>query len=462
MQRLNQSLVQQRKSHPVRVLQFGEGGFLRAFCDWMIDIANEKGTMDTGITVVQPIAKGMLPMLNEQDNLYTLLLRGKEKGEVKKDVRVITAINDTINPYDDFDAFLQAAHNDELRFVISNTTEAGIVYTGADKYDDKPQASFPGKVTRFLHERFSAGKKGLVFLPCELIDHNGDELKEAVLKNAKLWNLDETFVNWIETENIFTNTLVDRIVTGYPRNEAEAIFEELGYEDQQLDVAEPFGLWVIEGPLSIAQELKLPEAGLPVIFTEDVKPYKLRKVRMLNGAHTSMVLAAYLAGFETVGECMADKDVRAYMDKALTDEIMPVINLPKDELQAFKEAIFERFENPFNRHLLLSIALNSVSKFRARVLPTILEYREMKGELPRILTFSMAALIAFYLKGDGTQDDQDVLDFFEKKPSVHDVLANEGFWGEDLTKVPGFEAAVTKYYETILEKGAKAAIKEVI
>jgi len=462
MQRLSQQIKPRSASRPTRVLQFGEGGFLRAFCDWMIDVANEKGTMDTGITIVQPIAKGMLPLLNAQDNLYTLLLRGKENGEVKKDVRVITSINDTINPYNNFDAFLKAAHNEDLRFVISNTTEAGIVYTGTDKYDDKPQASFPGKVTRFLHERYLAGKKGLVFLPCELIDHNGDELKEAVLKNAKLWNLDEKFINWIETENIFTNTLVDRIVTGYPRGEAEAIFEELGYEDQQLDVAEPFGLWVIEGPLSIAEELKLPKAGLPVIFTEDVKPYKLRKVRMLNGAHTSMVLAAYLAGFETVGECMADKDVRAYMDKALTDEIMPVINLPKNELQAFKEAIFERFENPFNRHLLLSIALNSVSKFRARVLPTILEYREMKGELPRILTFSMAALIAFYSKGDGAQDDQEVLDFFTKKPSVHDVLANESFWGEDLTKVPGFEAAVAKYYETILEKGAKAAIKEVI
>jgi Mannitol-1-phosphate/altronate dehydrogenases len=462
MQRLSKNLIPEKANRPVRVLQFGEGGFLRAFCDWMIDIANEKGTMDTGITIVQPIAKGMTGLLSEQDNLYTLLLRGKENGEVKKDVRVITAINNTINPYEDFDAYLKAAHNDDLRFIISNTTEAGIVYTGTDKYDDKPQNSFPGKVTRFLHERYSAGKNGLIFLPCELIDHNGDDLKDAVLKNAKLWGLDEKFLNWVETENIFTNTLVDRIVTGYPRGEAETIFEELCYEDQQLDVAEPFGLWVIEGPLSIAKELKLPEAGLPVIFTEDVKPYKLRKVRMLNGAHTSMVLAAYLAGFETVGECMADKDVRAYMDKALTNEIMPVINLPKDELQAFKEAIFERFENPFNRHLLLSIALNSVSKFRARVLPTILEYREMRGELPPILTFSMAALIAFYLKADGSQDDQAVLDFFAKKPSVHDILKNESFWGEDLTKVPGFEAAVSSYLELIGQKGAKAAIKEVI
>ncbi len=482
MQRLNNNLVQRSAQHPTRVLQFGEGGFLRAFCDWMIDMANEKGTMDAGITIVQPIARGMCQMLNDQDNLYTLMLRGKEAGVVKKDVRVITAINGTINPYEDFAAFLEAAHNDDLRFIISNTTEAGIVYTGADQYDDKPQASFPGKVTRFLHERYLAGKKGLIFLPCELIDHNGDDLKDAVLKNAKLWNMDENFMNWIETENVFTNTLVDRIVTGYPRGEAEAIFEELGYEDQQLDVAEPFGLWVIQGPLSIANELKLPEAGLPVIFTEDVRPYKLRKVRMLNGAHTSMVLGAYLAGLDAVGQCMADKDVRAYMDKALTEEIMPVINLPKDELKAFKEAIFERFENPFNRHLLLSIALNSVSKFRARVLPTILEYQQMKGQLPTVLTFSLAALIAFYrgqmvdgeFKGTrGTetypiQDDQDVLAFFcansslTAKELTAKVLLNQGFWGEDLTKVPGFESAVASYLETILEKGAKAAIKEVV
>lgn len=482
MQRLSESLIKRTSRPPVRVLQFGEGGFLRAFCDQMIDVANEKGTMDAGIAIVQPIAKGMAQVLKEQDHLYTLVLRGKEKGEVVKDVRVITAVQETINPYEDYEAFLKAAHNDDLRFIISNTTEAGIVYTGTDRYDDAPQSSFPGKVTRFLHERYLYNKRGFVFLPCELIDYNGDNLKDAVLKNAALWQMDKDFTAWIETDNIFTNTLVDRIVTGYPKGEAEALFEELGYEDQQLDVAEPFGLWVIEGPDDIAKELRLREAGLPVVFTNDVRPYKLRKVRMLNGAHTSMVLGAYLAGFDTVGECMADSDVRAYMDKALRDEIMPIIDLPKDELAAFKDAIFERFENPFNRHLLLSIALNSVSKFRARVLPSIMDYFRLKGELPTVLTFSMAALIAFY-RGemvDGAlmgrrltetypiADDEDVLAFFRQNAGIgakeltRKVLSNESFWGEDLTRVAGFEGAVAGYLCDILSSGAKAAMKKVL
>lgn len=481
MQRLSRHLVPRPAARPIRFLQFGEGGFLRAFCDWMVDVANEKGVMNAGVTVVQPIERGMLTLLREQDHLYTLLLRGKENGQVKKDVRVITSLENSINPYQDFEAFLMAAREKDLRFVISNTTEAGIVYTGQDRYEDRPQASFPGKVARFLHERYLAGLNGLIFLPCELIDHNGDDLKAAVLQNAALWGMDNAFIRWVEEENIFTNTLVDRIVTGFPRGEEQAIFEQLGYEDQQLDVAEPFGLWVIEGPLHIKDELPFVEAGLPVIFTEDVRPYKLRKVRMLNGAHTSMVLGAYLAGFDTVGECMADHDVRVYMDKALTHEIMPVIDLDKAELEAFKQAIFERFENPFNRHLLLSIALNSVSKFRARVLPTILEYRQMKGELPPVLTFSLAALIAFYkgervdgqfrgIRAEETypiQDDVDVIAFFERHSGLdaagftNAVLSNQSFWGEDLTRVNGFTEAVAANLDRIWTVGAKAAIREV-
>ena len=471
-----------------RVIQFGEGGFLRAFCDWMIDKANEAAGMDAGVVVVQPIERGMIGMLNEQDGLYTQILRGVVDGKAQKDTRIIQCVSRGLSPYEDFEGYLALAHNKDMRFIISNTTEAGIVYTGKDQFDDKPQASFPGKLTRLLYERFTAfgGAKGtgFILLPCELIDYNGKNLKECCLKTADQWNLSAEFKAWIEEENVFTSTLVDRIVTGYPRGEAEAIWEELGYKDNMLNTAEPFGLWVIEGPAWIEDELPFKKAGCNVVFTQDVSPYKLRKVRMLNGAHTSMVLGAYLAGHEIVGDCMADPDTRKYMSDALFNEIMPTLDLPKEDLEAFASAIFERFENPFNRHLLLSISLNSQSKFRARVLPTIKEYVGRKGDLPKILTFSMAAFIAFYCgkkKEDGSfagvraagneypiVDDQFVLDFFagmEGKSAAEiakAVLTNEEFWGSDLAaELPGFESAVAGYLAEILAD-AKAAIAKVV
>ena len=471
-----------------RVIQFGEGGFLRAFCDWMIDMANEKAGMDAGVVIVQPIERGMVSMLNEQDGLYTLILRGQVDGKATKDTRIIQSVMRGLSPYEDFAGYLALAHNKDMRIIISNTTEAGIVYTGKDSFDDKPQASYPGKLTRLLYERFTAfgGAKGtgFILLPCELIDYNGRNLEECCMKTAEQWGLSDEFKTWLKEENVFCSTLVDRIVTGYPRGEAESLYEEFGYRDNMLNTAEPFGLWVIEGPAWIEDELPFKKAGCNVVFTQDVSPYKLRKVRMLNGAHTSMVLGAYLAGHEIVGDCMADETMRSYMSQALFNEIMPTLDLPKADLEAFASAIFERFSNPFNRHLLLSIALNSQSKFRARVLPTIKEYVKRKGELPKILTFSMAAFIAFYCghkKEDGSfvveraagneypiADDQFVIDFFagmEGKSSAeiaHAVLTNPDFWGSDLTaELPGFEASVAASLEA-LRKDARAAIAEVV
>ena len=471
-----------------RIIQFGEGGFLRAFCDWMVDMANEKAGMDAGVVIVQPIERGMVSMLNEQDGLYTLILRGQVDGKATKDTRIIQSVTRGLSPYDDFDGYLALAHNRDMRIIISNTTEAGIVYTGKDSFDDKPQASYPGKLTRLLYERFTAfgGAKGtgFILLPCELIDYNGRNLEECCMKTAEQWGLCQEFKTWLKEENVFCSTLVDRIVTGYPRGEAESLYEEFGYRDNMLNTAEPFGLWVIEGPAWIEDELPFKKAGCNVVFTQDVSPYKLRKVRMLNGAHTSMVLGAYLAGMEIVGDCMADETMCSYMSQALFNEIMPTLDLPKEDLEAFASAIFERFSNPFNRHLLLSIALNSQSKFRARVLPTIKEYVKRKGELPKILTFSMAAFIAFYCghkKEDGSfvgvraagneypiADDQFVIDFFagqEGKSSAeiaHAVLTNPDFWGSDLTaELPGFEASVAASLEA-LRKDARAAIAEVV
>ena len=471
-----------------RVIQFGEGGFLRAFCDWMIDKTNEVTDMDAGVVIVQPIERGMIDVLSKQDCLYTQVLRGKVDGEPMQDRRILQCVKRALSPYADFEGYLALAHNKDMRIIISNTTEAGIVYTGKDSFDDKPQASFPGKLTRLLYERFTAfgGEKGtgFILLPCELIDYNGKNLKECCLKTAEQWGLSDEFKAWIENENVFCSTLVDRIVTGYPRGEAEAIWEELGYQDNMLNTAEPFGLWVIEGPEWIEEELPFKKAGCNVIFTQDVSPYKLRKVRLLNGAHTCTVLGAYLAGFDAVGDIMKDETIRAYMTEALYNEIIPTLDLPKDDLEAFAAAVFERFENPFIRHMLLSICLNSQSKFRARVLPTIKEYVKRKGQLPKILTFGMAAFIAFYCgakKEDGSfagvraagneypiVDDQFVLDFFagmQGKTSAeiaNAVLTNVEFWGSDLTaELPGFEASVAASLEEI-RADAKAAIAKVV
>lgn len=492
MMQLNRANLSQLPQAPLgrapateRVLQFGEGGFLRAFADWMLDIANEKLGLDAGVVVVQPIAQGLLAALAAQDHLYTVLLRGVQEGKTRCESRIVQSLTRGIDPYVDFAAYLAAARQPALRFLLSNTTEAGIVYTGEDRIEDAPQASFPGKLTRFLYERYQAfdgaPDKGFVLLPCELIDRNGDTLLACVQKTAEQWGLGAGFARWIRESNWFCNTLVDRIVTGFPRQEAPALWQGLGYRDDLLDVAEPFGLWVIEAPAFVAEELPLDRAGLPVIFTEDATPYKLRKVRMLNGAHTAMVLGAFLAGKNTVGECMADPVIRRFLEHVLYAEIMPTLDLPQAELQAFAASVLERFQNPFNQHYLLSIALNCVSKFRARVLPTIQAYVARRGVLPPALTYALAALIAFYsghLSEQGQMvgqrggeaypivDDQAVLDFFVCHehdgivPRVRAVLGNVAFWGEDLRRIPDFEAAVADQLGRIQSLGALGAMEE--
>jgi len=474
----------QNAAHPARprttrVLQFGEGNFLRAFVDWMVDITNERLGLDMGVAVVQPIERGLTDLLNAQDGLYTLLLRGKQGGQAFQETRVIGCVRGCVDPYRDFGAFLREAVNPDLTVVVSNTTEAGIVFTGLDRPDDAPPASFPGKVCRLLLERWRAGLGGLVFLPCELIDDNGAALKACVLRTARLWALPDAFVDWLERENVFLSTLVDRIVTGYPAGEAEGIWETLGYRDRLLDVGEPFALWVIEDHPRARAAFPLDKAGLPVVFAADVHPYKQRKVRMLNGAHTATVLAAYLAGLDTVGECMADAQFRAFLEKALFDEVTPLLPLDQADARAFGASVIERFENPFNRHLLLSIALNSVSKFRARVLPSIKAYCEANGAPPPALTFSMAALLAFYRAGsrdkDGAyplQDDADALACFEEAKRLApgeaarylltQSPACDTLWGESLAGLPGFVDAVKAGAEAIAARGVRDAMRDAV
>ncbi len=470
---------------PERVLQFGEGNFLRAFVDYFIDILNEKTGFHSKVVLCQPIAPGLAPMINEQEGLYTLYLRGFQEGQKVNRKRIISCVSRCLNPYSDFEALLACADNPDLRYITCNTTEAGIVYDSACRFTDAPADSYPGKLTQFLYRRFQTfGQeegKGFVILSCELIDNNGKELEKCVLKYAEQWKLGEDFTDWIKKENIFCSTLVDRIVTGYPKADADAINEKNGYIDQLIDTGEIFGFWVIEGPESLKKELPFKEAGLPVLITNDHKPYKQRKVRILNGAHTSFVLGAYLAGQDIVRDCMNDEVIQKFMDKTIYEEIIPTLTLPKEELEEFAASVTERFKNPFIDHSLLAISLNSTSKWKARVMPSLKGYLEKTGKLPACITASFAFYIAFYsgkqlkedalmgLRGEAEypiRDDRFILEFYEAHKNdsaaelVHAVCTNEDFWGEDLSRLDGFEQAVARYLDEIREKGSYEVMKQ--
>lgn len=474
-----------KKERPIRVLQFGEGNFLRGFVDYMIDIANEKGIFNGDIVLVKPIAPGTLDRFRTQESQYTVSLRGMVNGEPAVINRIITSVTDTVAAHEEYDRYSEYAKLETLRYIVSNTTEAGIVYDENDKLEMTPPVSFPGKLAKLLYERYQyfhgAQDKGLVMLPVELIDDNGRHLKECVLKQAKHWGLEKSFQTWINETCIFCNTLVDRIITGFPAKEAKTLWEEWGYRDELIVTGEPFALWVIESEKEIKEEFPLDQAGLPVIFTEDQKPYKQRKVRILNGAHTSFVPASYLAGNDTVLESMKDELIFHFMYQTVFDEIIPTLTLPEKELTDFADAVIERFHNPYIKHALLSISLNSVSKWRTRCLPSLSGYVKSKGELPEHLTFSLAALLAFYqgkeireqaLIGDRNgeeyhiMDDQAVLDFFvenSSKPSIELTrmfLEKEEYFGEDLTKIAGLPEAVSCYLDEIKENGMRKTLEE--
>ena len=471
---------------PEKVMQFGEGNFLRAFVDYFIDIANEKAGYNGKVVLVQPIAQGLTDLINQQEGLYTLYLRGSENGEKVDEKRVISCVSRCVNPYGEWDKVLELAKSDDLEIIVSNTTEAGIVHETESAFDQEPPISFPAKLTRVLYERWKAGKKGLVILSCELIDNNGKELQKCVNQYIDDWKLEDDFRKWVNEENIFCSTLVDRIVPGRIRDaeEVKRLEEQNGYEDPLTDVGEVFGIWVIEGPEGLEDRLPFKKAGVPVIVVPDVTPYKKRKVRILNGAHTGFVLGAYLAGFDIVRDCMHDAIVLGYMNKMLNEEVIPTLPLDKKDLEEFAKAVQDRFNNPFVNHELMSISLNSTSKWRARNMPTFLDYVEEKGELPKVLTASFAAYIAFYSndiqeltdkglvcrrpKGNNytVSDDRWVLEFYwnhrndSPEELVHAVMTNTDMWGQDLTEVPGFEKEVVRILKQIREEGALAAYRD--
>jgi len=410
-----------------KIIQFGEGGFLRGFVDWIVQLTNENSDFNASVRVVQPIEKGMCKKLEEQNCVYTHIMRGMKDGVPTVEKKVIDVISGTVEPYEDFDAYLALAENPDFCFVVSNTTESGIAFCAEDTPEKAPAVTFPAKVTLLLKKRFELGLKGFIFLPCELIDKNAETLKKYILDYAKLWGYGDAFCNWIESDNLFCNTLVDRIVTGYPKDEKI----ELGYEDAMLNTSELFHLWVIEGPQNLVEEFPFDKAGLQIILTDNLERYRTRKVRILNGAHTSMIPYAMLCGLETVGDCMKDEMMSSFVKKCVYEEIIPTLDLSKEELTQYADDVFERFENPYIRHLCASISLNSVSKFKVRVLPSILEYIKRYNKTPDYLLTAFAKLIAFY-KTDMPNDDAEIMKFM-KTAEIPEILANTKLWDEDLS-----------------------------
>lgn len=475
-----------KKQRSIKVVQFGEGNFLRGFVDYMIDIANEKGVFDGGIVLIKPIEFGTLDRFHRQDCQYTVSLRGISDGQACVRNRIVTSIQDVVGSCEEYEKYASLAKIDTLRYVVSNTTEAGIVYDESDRLELCPPRTFPGKLTKFLYDRYTYFNgdpdKGLVMLPVELIDDNGINLKKCVMSQIGNWGLSDDFRKWVEQSCIFCSTLVDRIITGYPKDEDTKLWEEWGYKDELIVTGEPFALWVIECPKDISGEFPLDKAGLPVIYTPDQKPYKQRKVRILNGAHTSFVLASYLCGNDIVLQSMQDPDIFNFMKKTVFDEIIPTLTLPKEDLLSFAEAVIGRFNNPYVKHALLSISLNSVSKWRARCLPSFLGYLDKEGRLPDRLTFSLAALMAFYsgtkIEGaalighrEGVEynimDDAEVLRFFAENSSkdshtfVSLFLKRVDFFGQDLSLIEGLTEKVAGYLDDIRTNGMRNALQSI-
>lgn len=465
-QRLSRTAYPDLPRYPEKMIQFGEGNFMRAFVDWQLQQMNKQGLFQGSAVLIQPLENGLGGMLAEQDYLYTVLLNGIHDRKTVNDREIVTSVSRLINPYTDYDAFLALAEDDQLEFITSNTTEAGIAYRPEDTLDGGPQVSFPGKLTALLYRRFQLGKKGFVLIPCELIDRNGEKLKEIVHKYAEDWNLGEDFIRWLEQENTFCCSLVDRIVPGYPRDKAAELEQELGYRDSLMVTAEPFLFWVIEGPAWLAERLPLAAAGLNVVVTEDMTPYRERKVHLLNGPHTAMVSLGLLAGLETVEDVMNDEVFSAFVDRLLQDELIPMLDLPRPELKSYAESVLERFKNPFIRHELTSIYLNSIAKFKTRLLPVLLRYVREKGELPPLMTLAFAALLLGY-RADRLkpQDSPEVLDTFREAWSRPDefitaILRKSEFWGQDLTSVPGLEAKLSSLLKLLEASGSRAALEQ--
>ena len=478
MKQLNRTTATANQ-YPTKVIQFGEGNFLRAFVDWIIWNTNQKTNFNAGVVVVQPIERGMVDMLNAQDGLYHVNLQGIDKGEAVDSIQMIDVINGGLNPYTQNAEFMALAEDPNIRFVISNTTEAGIAFDPSCKLEDKPASSYPGKLTQLLYHRynhFNGDKsKGFIILPCELIFLNGKELKKCIYQYIELWQLGEGFKTWFEEACGVYCTLVDRIVPGYPKDTIEQIHERIGFSDNLVVKGEIFHLWVIEAPESVAAEFPADKAGLNVLFVPSEAPYHERKVTLLNGPHTVLSPVGYLSGLDTVKECVEDPEVGAFVKKVMYEELMETLNLPKPELQQFADSVVERFVNPYVKHFVTSIMLNSFPKYKTRDLPGLKTYLERKGELPKGLVLGLAGIITYYKGGKRgdveivPNDDAAIVELLKNLWATGDVrkvaegvLAAEFIWGEDLNAVPGLTDLLTADLALIQNEGMRAAVKSVI
>lgn len=479
MEKLNRSTAKEAKLYPERIIQFGEGNFLRAFVDWIVWNMNKKADFNSSVVVVQPIGQGMVDMLNAQDCLYHLQLQGLDKGTVVDSLELIDVISRGLNAYTQNDAFMKLADNPDTRFVISNTTEAGIAFDPACKLDDAPAASYPGKLVQLLYRRFKTfngdTSKGFIIFPCELIFHNGTELKKCINQYIQHWNLGADFQAWFDGSCGVYSTLVDRIVPGFPKETIKEIQEKLQFEDNLVVKAEIFHLWVIEAPQSVAAEFPADKAGLNVLFVPSEAPYHDRKVTLLNGPHTVLSPVGYLSGLDTVREICEDAVLGKFVTKSMNEELMSTLNLPADELAQYSADVMERFRNPFVKHFVTSIMLNSFPKFKTRDLPGLKIYLERKGELPSALCLGLAGIITYYKGGkrgaDTIQpnDAPEILDLLttlwatgDIKKVTEGVLAAQFIWGEDLNNVSGLTAKIESLLTSVQEKGMLETVKSIV
>ena len=479
MERLNRKTAPQAKTYTEKVIQFGEGNFLRGFIEWIIWNTNKKTDFNASVVVVQPIDRGMVDVLNEQDGLYHLNLQGMQNGKPVDSIEMIDVISRGLNPYREFDEYLKLAEQPEMRFIISNTTEAGIAFDPDCKFTDKPALSYPGKLVQLLYHRYEYFKgdktKGFIIFPCELIFENGKHLKECIRQYIKHWNLGEEFSEWFETACGVYCTLVDRITPGYPKDTVAELTERIGIEDHLLDKAEIFHLWVIEAPKEVAAEFPADKAGLNVIFVPSEAPYHERKVTLLNGPHTVLSPVGYLSGLNTVKECCEDPEVGRFVHKVMYDELMQTLNLPMDELKKFADDVMERFRNPFVKHFVTSIMLNSFPKFKTRDLPGLKTYLERKGELPQGLVLGLAGISTYYKGGKRGEDeivpndDEKIMNLLKDlwatgscSKVAEGVLGAEFIWSENLNAIPGLTALLTEDLELIQAEGMRAAVKKVV
>ncbi|TXC91806.1 tagaturonate reductase [Metabacillus litoralis] len=481
MERLSKSLLNVEHEFPEKVLQFGTGNFLRAFCDWQIHEMNKHGLFKGSVVVVQSTENGAVDLINEQEGLYTLYLQGMMNNTSINEHEVIQSISRGINLFNEYEKYLNMAKNPDLRFIISNTTEAGISYVQNDTLTDVPQKSFPAKLTAFLYERYQYFNgdvsKGLIILPCELIEDNGMKLKTIIQKHAKNWPLPKEFSEWLNAANTFCNTLVDRIVPGFPKDSVKEKTEELGYRDDLIVVGEKYHLFVIEGPELLKEEFPAHKIGLNVHIVNDLHSYRLKKVRILNGAHTLMTPVAFLSGLNTVREAVTADVVKDYIQTVINEEIIPSMNFPQEEMRQYANDVSDRFKNPFIHHYLLSISLNSISKFKTRLLPTLMDYEKKFNMLPKGIVFSLSSLIYFYRGYRGEEkinliDDQDIIALFQKlwsncnesdnsiKNLVKNILSEKSIWGYDLTEIKYMTNSVTKHLIDISKYGMVEALQQ--